>query len=323
MSRRDDVLAALRDGGPVSGEVLAHELGVSRAAVAKHVAALRDTGYVIDAEPGAGYWLRSVPDAPIPEEVRPLLSSARWTELSGGGETRSTNDDCKRLARDGAAGGAVVLASRQSAGRGRMGRTWESPDGGVYLSALVRPAISPAQAPPLALVTALGIAAGLSALGVEAGVKWPNDVQDSQGRKLAGVLLEISAEADALEWAVIGMGVNVRRPSDAAHGAGYLSDILPDLTLADVVAAVLEGLADMLDRFDVGGFAPLRAEYQQRATLTGCDVRVSDIRGAVQHEGRVVSVDDSGRLLLETDGGEVAISAGEVTLRDTTGEAVS
>ncbi len=320
MSRRDDVLSALRAGGPVSGETLAHELGVSRAAVAKHVSVLRELGYSIDAEPGAGYWLRGAPDAPLPEEVRPLLISSRWSALTGGGATGSTNDDCKRLARAGAAVGTVVLAAAQSAGRGRMGRTWESPEGGVYLSALIRPTISPAEAPPLALAAALGVAAGLATLGVEAGVKWPNDVQDARGRKLAGVLLEISAEADALEWAVIGVGLNVLRPSDPPPGAGYVSDSVSDVTRARVAAAVLDGLALALDRFDAGGFQVLRADFQSRAILTGRSVVVSDMHGSVRHEGVVQGVDTQGRLILETDTGEVTVSAGEVTLRSHAGE---
>ena len=137
--------------------------------------------------------------------MRRLLRSGLWTDLSGGGETGSTNDDARALARAGAEQGTVVLASRQIAGRGRLGRTWESPEGGAYLSAVLRPAVSPSDVSSLALVIALGVAEALEGLGLTPSVKWPNDVL-VDGAKLAGVLLEMAAEADRVDWVVVGVG---------------------------------------------------------------------------------------------------------------------
>ena len=147
MTTRDAVLAALRDAGPagVSGERLARELGVSRVTVGNHVGALREAGYEIEASPGTGYRLVAAPDLPLPSEVRPLLTQGFWTRLEGGGATASTNDDARRLARDGAPEGTVVLASEQTGGRGRLGRAWSSPVGGAYLSAVLRPTVAPAE----------------------------------------------------------------------------------------------------------------------------------------------------------------------------------
>lgn len=316
MSRRDDVLAALRVDGPVSGETLARRLGVSRAAVAKHVNALRDLGYVIDAEAGSGYWLREVPDALIPEEVAARLMSDRWGPVTGSGETGSTNEDCKRLAREGAPDGTVVIASRQTAGRGRLGRVWDSPEGGVYLSALVRPALLPAQAPPMALSVALGIVEGLGALGIDAGVKWPNDVWTSDGGKLAGVLVEMSAETDRVEWIVVGVGLNVARPKNPTEGAAYSSDLRPGTTPTEVAAAVLDGMSRAIARFEAEGFAALREAYERVLVIARADVKVSDMHGRVVAVGKVVGVDDFGRLLVERDGETLRVAAGEVTLRD-------
>ena len=327
MTTRDAILAALREAGAagVSGEALAGRLGVSRVAVGKHVKVLRDAGYDIVAELGAGYRLVSAPDTPLPAEVRTALQSGFWVRLEGGGETASTNDDARALARGGAAEGTVVLASRQTAGRGRLGRTWTSPQGGAYLSAVLRPAVAPSEVAPLSLVVGLGLARGLELLGVDARLKWPNDVQLS-GRKLAGVLLEMAAEADRVDWVVAGIGLNVRPPADAADAGNrgdagdagrvaYLSDAVPGVLIAEAAAAVLDGVASAYTEWVTGGFAPLRDEYDARSVLTGCSVVVSDLSGTVRASGDVVGVDEGGRLLLAGTDGVHAVAAGEVTLR--------
>lgn len=323
MTTRDSVLAALKAAGDagVSGESLAGELGVSRVAVAKHVKVLRSAGYGIVAELGVGYRLVSVPDAPLPAEVAPALESVLWVRLEGGGETASTNDDARALARHGAPEGTVVLASRQTAGRGRLGRTWASPGGGAYLSVVLRPPVAPAEVAPLSLVVGTGVARGLARLGADVQLKWPNDVQLS-GRKLAGVLLEMAAEADRVDWVVAGVGLNVHPPVGAesaasAHGVAYLSDVVPGIRIAEATAAVLDGIGGAYAEWLAAGFAPMRAEYDSRSSLGGRHVVVSDMSGLARAEGEVVGVDDGGRLLVAGGSGVQAVAAGEVTLRGT------
>lgn len=326
MKRRDAVLTALKDAGErgVSGELLAGALGVSRAAVAKHMAALRMMGYGIKGSAGAGYVLVSVPDLALPGEVGPLLESSFFAELRGGGETGSTNDDAKALARAGAPEGTVVLATRQTAGRGRFARAWSSPPGGVYVSVVLRPSLSLAEAAPLPLVISLGAACGLEALGVPARLKWPNDVVLPAGPsaapgKLAGVLLEVSAEPDSVDWVVAGIGANVRRPSWSPFlDAAYAEDVLGSArtpSLARVAAAMLEGIAQVYTTFLSVGFQPLVAEYEAHWVLGGTTVRVSDAHGALLAAGKATGVDSYGRLIVMTEYGEVVLSAGEVTLR--------
>jgi BirA family biotin operon repressor/biotin-[acetyl-CoA-carboxylase] ligase len=286
-------------------------------AVSKHVSALREVGYEIAASPGTGYRLVSAPDLPLPAEVEPLLLSGLWTALSGGGETGSTNDDARQLARAGAPEGSAVLASRQVSGRGRLGRSWESPDGGVYLSAVLRPSVAPAEVASLALAVSLGVVRGLERLGARPLLKWPNDVLLDDG-KLAGVLLEISAESDSVEWAVAGVGLNVHRPATGggAVTAAYLADVAPGVRLAEAAAAQLDGIAEAYAQWRAGGFGALRAAYEERFALTGREVRVSDLMGNVRAQGHVVGVDDDGRLLVRgADGTVVPVVAGEVTLR--------
>jgi len=320
MTTREVVLEALRASGAagVSGQTLATSLGVSRVAVGKHVGALRAEGYEIGALPGSGYTLLSVPDAPLPREVARLLRPGFWTHLVGGKETGSTNEDARVLARAGAEEGTVVLASRQTAGRGRLGRTWESPDGGAYFSAVLRPSVPPAEIASLALAVALGIAEGLESLGATPTLKWPNDVLLGGG-KVAGVLLEMTAEADRVDWVVVGVGVNVRRPADQderepAPGAAYLRDSV-DARVPEVVAALLDGVASAYTRWTASGFAALRGGYESRLALRDVAVRVSGLDGVVRAEGMARGVDADGRLLVESEQGMVPVVAGEVTLR--------
>lgn len=315
-SRRADLIAMLVQAGTAgaSGEVLAAALGVSRVAVAKHVSALRSVGFEIEAVRGTGYCLTRIPDAPVAVEVERLVSDPMWARIEGTVETTSTNDDCKRLARAGAPEGTVVLAARQTAGRGRLGRAWVSPEGGVYLSALLRPRIAPADAAPLALVAALGVATGLESLGVSPGLKWPNDVLLGGG-KLAGILLEMSAEVDEVEWIVAGCGLNVHAPAEAPPGAAFTDDVVT-LRAAEIAAAVLDGIAETYREFSERGFASLAGRYAERHVLTGERVSVRDIAGRVLVSGVVSGIDEGGRLLVEDAAGvAIPVVAGEVTLR--------
>ena len=257
-----------------------------------------------------------------PESVGALLTSASWHRLEGGGETGSTNDDCKALARDGAEEGTVVLAAAQHAGRGRLGRPWTSPPGGVYLSMLLRPPLAAAEAGPLSLVVALGAARGL-AHHLAIGLKWPNDLV-TEGGKLGGVLLESSGEGERLSWVVAGCGVNVEPPAEADRlpGAAYLAEVSrTDAGLEAVAAALLDGVAEAYAEFLADGFASLRDEYERRSVLAGRDVTVSRPEGDLVAQGVVRGVDEDGRLLLEGPSGLVPVESGEATIGTSSGDA--
>lgn len=314
-SSRVAVAAALAQAGPagVSGEAVATRLGISRAAVHKHVQALRGFGYEISSAPHVGYRLLSVPDLCIPEEVWPRLADTLWVSCSGGAVTGSTNDAAKRLARSGAPEGTVVAAAAQTQGRGRMGRQWESPRGGAYVSCILRPRLAPSALIALPLAAAVGVARGLDRLGMDVRLKWPNDVE-SRERKLAGILLEMAAEADRVEWVVIGCGLNVS--GSPYPGAACVRDVAPAARAADAGAAVLDGIAGAYREFLARGFEPLREEYEARSSLTGRDVRVKDATGSVVAEGRVAGVGPDGSLVLHTPDGRRHLVSGEVTLRD-------
>jgi BirA family biotin operon repressor/biotin-[acetyl-CoA-carboxylase] ligase len=322
MTRRSDdrraaILQAMRDKpSGVSGELLATELGVSRVAVRKHVEALRELGYAVEARAGEGYRLVSAPDAPIPLEVRPLLHTDFAVRLEGGPVTGSTNDDARALALEGAPEGTVVLAARQTAGRGRLGREWASPEGGVYASVVLRPAVETPEAIVLPLVIGLGVARGLDGLGVHALLKWPNDLLGADGRKLAGVLLEGLSEGWLINWIIAGVGVNVRSVPDPACCASVDELMGRKVPLAEVAAAVLDGIGGTYRRWQTDGFAPFAAEYERRSYLAGRQVRVSDAAGRLVAEGEVAGIDALGRLLVAAERGTVPVVAGDVTLRE-------
>lgn len=314
-TRRAQVASAIVEAGSdgVSGEQLAGHLGVSRVAVAKHVSALRAEGYEIAAVRGVGYRLDALPERLTPVEVERLLSDPFWVRVEGAEETGSTNDDCKALARAGEPEGVVVVAARQSAGRGRLGRSWLSPDGGAYVSTLLRPHLAPSEVSSLALACALGVAYGLESLGVPCELKWPNDVLIG-GKKVAGILLEMSAETDKVEWVVAGCGVNVRRDGDAYEGAAYVGDHT-DAGPARVAAAVLDGLAEAYREYIGDGFPAMTRSYVSRHSLEGTEVVVRDAAGGVVASGMATGVDGHGRLLLRGPDGITPVVAGEVTLR--------
>lgn len=322
MTRRSDdrralVLQALRDNpAGVSGELLATALGVSRVAVRKHVEALRELGYELEARAGEGYTLLGSPDAPLPLEVRPLLHSGFAVRLEGGRVTGSTNDDARALALEGAPEGTVVLAAQQTHGRGRLGRAWSSPAGGVYTSVVLRPAVETPEAIVLPLVVGLGVAHGLDTLGVHTLLKWPNDLLCGDGRKVAGVLLEGLSEGWLISWIIAGVGVNVRSVPDPEHAASIDELFGRRVPLAEVAAAVIDGIAETYRRWQADGFAPFAAEYERRSFLAGRAVRVSDAAGRVLAQGEVRGIDVLGRLLVATPDGTIPVVAGDVTLRE-------
>ncbi len=250
--------------------------------------------------------------------VRELLLCDSWVRIEGGGETGSTNDDARELALAGAPEGTVVLASRQRAGRGRFGRTWDSPTGGVYLSVVLRPRGSASVLPALPLAIGLGVVFGLERLGAAPTLKWPNDVL-LDGDKVAGVLVESRTDMAGEGWSIAGIGLNVRRPETPGWNSGsdvtFLGDVLPDVTLSQCAAAVLDGIAEAYRRFVSGGFAALREDYLSRSATLGTKVSVSDAFGAIVAEGEAIDVDEAGRLVVVTAAGTLTVASGEVSLR--------
>jgi BirA family biotin operon repressor/biotin-[acetyl-CoA-carboxylase] ligase len=303
----------------VSGEAISNKLGLTRAAVWKHVESLRAQGYRIDAVPARGYRLAGVPDRLTPLELRPLLNThdlgrvVHWFEEIG-----STNDRAKELAEQGAEHGEVVVAEAQTSGRGRRGRAWASPARkNLYFSVVLRPELPPSRAPELTLVGSLAICDALRQAGVQAGIKWPNDLLAS-GRKIAGILTELAAEPDRVEWVVLGAGVNVNaRPEDfPAEVRDDATSILLERGQAApralFAAACFTALEDWTDRHAEEGFGPVREAWRERSVTLGREVAVTvDGRELV---GVAEDIDETGALLVRTGAGVERITSGDVQL---------
>ncbi|WP_428262571.1 biotin--[acetyl-CoA-carboxylase] ligase [Haliangium sp.] len=226
----------------------------------------------------------------------------------------STNDEAARLAAAGAEHGLVVTADAQRAGRGRRGRTWHSPPGeSLYLSCVLRPALTPARAVAVTLAAGLGVWEAVHQAGAESTLKWPNDVLVG-GRKLAGVLTEMSTVGGRLRHIVIGIGINLANRAFPPE----LAEIATSLALAGhpverdaFVTSLLGALERWFDRFFVGGVRALADTWLARADRG----RIRASAGAETVEGTVLGLADDGCLLIEDDAGAVhRILAGEVTV---------
>ncbi len=220
----------------------------------------------------------------------------------------STNDEARRLAREGAAEGTVVTALEQTAGRGRHGRGWASPPGNLYLSLLLRPNLPPGRLGELAFLAGLAVAETVAALlpaGRAVTLKWPNDVL-VDGAKTAGILIEQEAEA-----AVIGIGLNLAHcPADTPYPATTLAAAGAETGVAAARACLLDRLAAALVRWRGEGFAPIRSAWLARAHPLGAALSVRLPEGAIT--GRFAGLDPGGALLIETVDGPRRITSGEV-----------
>jgi BirA family biotin operon repressor/biotin-[acetyl-CoA-carboxylase] ligase len=315
------VLAFLAEAGDefVSGEAISDKLGLSRAAVWKHVSALRAQGYRIDAVPARGYRLVEIPDRLGPLELRPLLATREVGQvLHCHDELPSTSDRAKELAEEGAAHGEVVIAERQTAGRGRRGRAWASPAGkNLYLSVVLRPDLPPHRATELTLVSSVALCEAAREAGAEAAIKWPNDVLVA-GRKVAGILTEMAADPDRVQWVVVGMGVNLNAdprdfPEEVREEATTLAAARGSpVPRALFTAALLGRLEAWLDRHAAEGFAPVRERWRALSGTLGREVRVATGDGDVV--GVATDIDDTGALLVRGAGGFARVVAGDVHL---------
>lgn len=309
--RRERVLAALVEAGPagLSGETLAEALGCSRAAVHRHVDALRREGVEV-ASAHDGYRLGDREDPVVPSLVAPRLEPPLAGPVAWSAETGSTNDDLTARARGGAPEGTIVGADRQRAGRGRRGRPWLAGRGDALLvSVLLRPPVAPVDVALLPLVVAVGVA---EALGDGARIVWPNDVLIGD-RKVAGILCETSADQERVAWAVAGVGVNVRAApplEDARWTPGSLADLAPPPARADLLVGLMGAVGRRYAGWIAGGAAGVLAAYADRDALAGRGVTVS--LGDEELVGTCAGTDELGRLRVVTATGERLLGAGEV-----------
>lgn len=315
---REAILALLREKDTyVSGEQIGEKLGISRTAVWKWLARLVEDGYEIDSKSRRGYRLLSSPDIPYAWEIQPRLTT-RWLgcHYTYKRITGSTNQDARLQAEDGAPNGALVIADRQTGGRGRKGRPWVSVQGGLWFSFVLRPRLLPSQAPLLTIITAVGLIRGFRAFtGLDFEIKWPNDIY-WRGRKVVGILSELKAELDAIDYAIIGIGVNCAAVNgEIADIAVSLEEIMGQpLRRNALFPVLLQALEDVYEEFYRDGFAALQSEWERNAMVLHRLVRIETYNG--DFTGVPVALLEDGSLLVEReDGVRVPVIAGDVSLR--------
>lgn len=315
------VLDALADGALHSGETLAQQFGISRAALAKRIDHLRDWGVEVTAQAGAGYRLASVLErldaARIRQALGPLVNQLQVDVLTS---TDSTNTQL--LAADPSRDPQMLYAERQTAGRGRRGREWVSPFGANLYGSLSFSFESwPPRISTLPLAVAVAMARVVEAAGLpEVGIKWPNDLH-IDGQKLAGILMETRGEAGGSCRVVVGVGLNIGLSSAQAGAitqpwtslAAALTARGRPVPTRNALAALLAGeLLSALQHFAVHGFSPFAAEWKRRDVLAD---QLVQIEAQLPFTGIARGVDSDGGLIVETATGRQLVHAGDVSVR--------
>ena len=311
-----------KQGNWVSGELISNNLSVSRAAIWKHIQKLKGEGYVIESASKKGYLLSESSDPITADEIRHGLSSKIFgkKDIIYMNETDSTNTRAKELAAQGAPEGTIVIAEKQTKGRGRRGRSWFSPSGGgIYFSIILRPIISPSETPRITLMTAVVLAETLiSLVKLKLRIKWPNDIL-ANGKKLAGILTEISTEMDAVNYIVVGLGLNVNTqledlPKEIKKTAtSILIETGKPFPRVKLIRHYLKLYEKYYDMFKKNDFEPIMERWRELADIIGKQIKV-DVIGKT-HIGKVVDVDNDGVLILKDDHGRLQrIFSGDVTL---------
>jgi BirA family biotin operon repressor/biotin-[acetyl-CoA-carboxylase] ligase len=294
---KGQILKALRErSGYVSGETLSEQLGTSRVSVWKHIRALKEAGYVIEASP-RGYRLVSSPDLLLPYEFPDLEQRIHYFPEIG-----STMDAARELARKGAREGTIVLAEAQTHGRGRLSRRWLSPEGGIYFTIILRPRISPAYAPRINLMVSVAVAVIIKKLfRLKAELKWPNDVL-IEGKKVCGILAEMDAEMDVVNFVNVGIGINANTSvPQFEKTATSLKDMLGRVISRK---EFLRALLTEIERRQAQLMEPdLLAEWKKLSVTLDEDVRIMSLGEEVT--GRAIDIDATGALVVRVKDGSL------------------
>lgn len=318
------LLMALRaaENGGVSGAELSQRLGLTRAAIWARVEELRKVGYEIEASPVLGYRLVSTPDVLHADDLLARLGKTKviGRDIRVFEQTTSTNDVVEKLARDGVKEGVVVFAESQTKGRGRLGRVWTSPTRkGLWFSILLRPNLRPQETTQLTVAAATAVWRAIhSVAGLKPEIKWPNDILIG-GKKIVGILTELSAEVDRVKHITLGIGVDVNLAANEMPVE--LRKIATSLRIesgkpvvrAELATEILRELDRDYARICAGKFPALADEWEGHCTTIGKQVTVGI--GERRLRGRAESLDEDGALLLRTEHGRLErVIGGDVTV---------
>ena len=317
-----EILKMLREtDGYVSGQELCNHFGVSRTAVWKAINQLKEMGYEIEAVQNKGYHLLSVPDVINDVELE-RIRKTKWAgcEIHYFDTIDSTNTKAKELAESGHPTGTLVVSEQQTAGRGRRGRSWESPSGiGIFMTLMLKPDINPNNASMLTLVAALAVAKAITSVtGEKALIKWPNDIVIN-GKKVCGILTEMNAQFDYINHIVVGIGINVHNESFPEEISQMASSLMIEaggkrFHRAQIIAETMSYFEQYYDTFlKTQDLSALVREYDELLVNRNKSVRVLDPKEPF--DGKAMGITPKGELIVDTWESRKLVSSGEVSVR--------
>ena len=319
---RNEILDYFRkaDGNFVSGQQISKDLHVSRTAIWKHINVLKERGYIFESSTRKGYRLIYAPNLLTPLEI----DSTLHTETFGRHvvyleSTQSTNEEAKKIAREGAEEGTIVVAEEQITGHGRLARGFYSPFAkGIWFSLILRPKFFPMEASKCTLLAAVGVCRGIRRMGLaDAGIKWPNDIL-VHGKKLVGILTLMSASMEKIDYIIMGIGINTgikknEFPEDFREGATSFLNEGINVSRKDLLAAILGELEKEYSIAQNEGFDKVLDDWRALSVTLGQEVRV--IFGDDSYTGKAVDIDRDGCLLVNTGSEVKRVIAGDVSIR--------
>ncbi len=315
---REKVLELLfRQDGFLSGEQISAALHVSRAAIWKHIKALKEDGAVIEAQTKKGYRLVRLPDL-LKSEYVGLWTKQAYPNIVWIEETDSTNEYAKRKAREGAPDESIFIAELQTRGKGRMERSWQANAGdAIQMSVLLRPRFEPEKAPAITFAAALGVIAAIREVcGIQAQIKWPNDVI-YQGKKLCGILTEMSSDMDRVEYLVCGMGLNVNQQEFPAEIEGKAVSLRiatgEKIERVRLCASMIDHTLAYFRNYILHGIDSIFSEYCANSVIIGKKINV--LTGTDTLTGTCEGFTEKGALLLRQGSEIKEFLAGEVSVR--------
>ena len=321
---RKTIVEILKKAGDnfISGESIAGKLKVSRTAVWKHIQKLREVGYEILSSERNGYKLKDAPDLLLPSEIQiGLKTKIIGLEMEYKPSIDSTNQLAKKLAYHGAADGTIVVAEEQTGGKGRLDRKFFSPRGkGIWFSVILRPNLLPKDAPKCTLMAAVAVAEAMKRFNLKAEIKWPNDIMHD-GRKLVGILTEMTGEIGKISYIVIGVGINVNIkrkefPKDLRDVAASLSELTGDeISRVKLFRAVLEEFDKLYCKINKSGFDEILKLWRKYNITLGKNIRVISASDGKSFTGKAVDLNADGALIVETEDGFKSVYAGDVSIR--------
>lgn len=319
---KTQILTLLKEADTyLSGQDICTHFGVSRTAVWKAINQLKKEGYVIEAVPNKGYYLKTSPDIISYSEMKSVLNT-KWIgeELYFYENIDSTNTKAKQLAETGATSGTLVVANMQTRGKGRRGRQWESPsDTGIFMTLILKPDMNPSKASMLTLVMALAVVKACNEVTSSTSyIKWPNDIV-LNNKKICGILTEMSAEMDYINHIVIGIGINANIDSFPEELIDKATSIKiengKDVKRALLINRILVRFEQEYETFMHNG--SLKAQMEEyNEFLINKDKEVAIIEHSNQYQGIALGINETGELLVRKKDGKVeSVYAGEVSVR--------